>query len=262
MSEDDRSEPAEPAAGEGEESERRSPPPDEAPSSSREGERSERRESAPPSGAPASGSAETAVAPGWRPNFVFLGVVSAVTLALDLGSKAWAKSTLDDPKSLSPKRVEVIADHLSMVFARNKGGAFGLLQDESEALRRPFFLLISVAAVVFIVSLYRKLTPSQTALKWGLPLVLGGALGNLVDRIRYGYVVDFIDYRADWVRSVLSIVHGERASDHWPTFNVADVAICVGVGLMAVDMFTSRKPAKRPEQTAASEGAPVPPAER
>jgi signal peptidase II len=193
--------------------------------------------------APASAAVVAATAPPWRASYVFLGVVSMVTLALDLGSKAWAKSTLDDPKALTPKRVEVIADHLSMVFARNKGGAWGLLQDESEAIRRPFFLLISVAAVIFIVSLYRKLMPGQTALKWGLPLVLGGALGNLVDRIRYGYVVDFIDVRADFIRFINSIIVGERASDHWPTFNVADIAICVGVGLMAVDMFTSRKKA-------------------
>src|SRR5690606_33350206 len=73
-----------------------------------------------------------------------------------------------------------------------------------------------------------------TALKWGLPLVLGGALGNLVDRIRYGFVVDFID--------VYMQMDGQPK--HWPTFNVADISICVGVALMAIDMFTSREPAK------------------
>jgi signal peptidase II len=164
-----------------------------------------------------------------RPSIVFLAVVSALSLALDLGSKAWAKAKLDDPSDIY-RRIDVVKDHVAFVFAKNKGGAWGLLQDENESLRRPFFVLISIAAVVFIVSLYRKLTPQQIALKWGLPLVLGGALGNLVDRVRYGHVVDFIDVYI-------------KAS-HWPTFNVADVAICVGVGLMAVDMFTSRAPAK------------------
>jgi signal peptidase II len=158
----------------------------------------------------------------------FLALVSLVSLAIDLGSKGWAKQTLDDPHVFPYKKIDVIKDHLSLVFAKNKGGAWGLLQDENENLRRPFFLLISAAAVIFIVTLYRKLTPNQTALRWGLPLVLGGALGNLVDRIRYGHVVDFIDVY--WKES------------HWPTYNIADVAICVGVGLMAVDMFTSRKP--------------------
>src|SRR5690606_27934073 len=85
----------------------------------------------------------------------------------------------------------------------------------------------------------------QHALKWGLPLVLGGALGNVFDRIRYGYVIDFIDYRADWIRSMNELIQryvpGHVVTDHWPTFNVADVAICVGVGLMAIDMLTTRR---------------------
>ena len=97
--------------------------------------------------------------------------------------------------------------------------------------RRPFFLLVSVAAIAFIMSLYRRLTPTQHSLKWGLPLVLGGALGNVVDRIRYGHVIDFIDAHI-----------GQGLSErHWPTFNIADVAICVGVGLMALDMFGSKR---------------------
>jgi signal peptidase II len=167
--------------------------------------------------------------PAFKPSFAFLGIVSAISLALDLGTKWWAKSRLEDISSWN--RVVVIKDHLDFVFAKNKGGAWGLLSDENENVRRPFFLLISVAAIAFIVSLFRKLRKDQTALKWGLPLVLGGALGNLVDRIRYGHVVDFIDV---YMKS------GGR-EQHWPTFNVADIAIVVGVGLMAVDMFTSRK---------------------
>ena len=170
--------------------------------------------------------------PAPRPNYVFLGVVSLISLALDLGSKVWAKRLLEDAKSFADRHIEVIPGFLSLTFAKNKGGAWGLLQDEPEAVRRPFFFSISLLAVIFIVSLYRRLTPDQTALKWGLPLVLGGALGNLVNRIQYNYVVDFIDVYAKW--------GGEN--HHWPTFNVADVAIVAGVGLMAIDMFTSRKP--------------------
>ncbi len=167
-----------------------------------------------------------------RPNYVFLGVVAIVTLGVDLGTKVWAKGHLEDAKSFVDRHVEVIPNFVSLTFARNKGGAWGLLQEESESVRRPFFFSISLLAVIFIVSLYRKLTPEQTALRWGLPLVLGGALGNLVNRIQYNFVVDFIDVYAKW--------GGEN--HHWPTFNIADVAIVVGVGLMAIDMFTSRKP--------------------
>jgi signal peptidase II len=170
--------------------------------------------------------------PKYRPSYVFLGVVALISLVLDLGSKAWAKGHLEDAKSFADRHIEVIPKFLALTFARNKGGAWGLLQDESEAVRRPFFFSISLLAVLFIVSLYRRLTPDQTALKWGLPLVLGGALGNLVNRIQYNYVVDFIDVYGKW--------GGE--THHWPTFNVADIAIVLGVGLMAIDMFTSRKP--------------------
>lgn len=181
-----------------------------------------------------------------RPSYVFLGVVAFVSLALDLGTKILAKTHLEDAKSFMDRHVEVIPRFLSLTFARNKGGAWGLLQEEPESVRRPFFFSISLLAVIFIVSLYRRLTPDQTALKWGLPLVLGGALGNLVNRIQYNYVVDFIDVYAKW--------GGE--THHWPTFNVADVAIVAGVALMAIDMFTSRKPKAAAPAASSAEEAP------
>jgi lipoprotein signal peptidase len=127
--------------------------------------------------------------------------------------------------------VEVWKNHLTLLLAKNRGGAWGLLQSTSENVRRPFFLLVSVAAIAFIMTLYRRLQVRQRALKWGLPLVLGGALGNVFDRIRYGHVIDFIDAHAIY----------KGVEHHWPTFNIADVAICVGVGLMAIDMFASKR---------------------
>ncbi|EYF07974.1 signal peptidase II [Chondromyces apiculatus] len=163
-----------------------------------------------------------------HPGYPFLVIVSVLTLAADLGSKAWAKDRLGPPRPYAERKLEVIKNHLNLIYAENPGGAFGLFQDENESLRRPLFVLISVLAVVVIVWLYRKTHPWQWTLKWGLPLVLGGALGNLVDRIRYGVVVDFIQ------------VHVTK-SYTWPTFNVADIAIVVGVGLMFVDMFISWK---------------------
>jgi signal peptidase II len=176
---------------------------------------------APPGTAPRSevkGDAlPSPAAPVYRPNYVFLAGVAIVSLVLDLGTKAWAKVRLDDAKTFAERHIDVITDHLAFSFAKNRGGAWGILQEEPESVRRPFFLAISALAIGFIVSLYRKLTPRQWALKWGLPLVLGGALGNLVNRIQYNYVIDFID---------------------WPTFNIADIAIVAGVVLMAVDMFT------------------------
>jgi lipoprotein signal peptidase len=178
-----------------------------------------------------------------RPSYVFLALVSVLTLAADIASKAWAEHHLEG----YPGTVEVWKNHLTLLLAKNRGGAWGLLQSTSENVRRPFFLLVSVAAIAFIMTLYRRLQPRQRALRWGLPLVLGGALGNVFDRIRYGHVIDFIDAHTAFEFTKhpfhLSFIHGP--DHHWPTFNVADIAICVGVGLMAVDMFTSKR--GRPE---------------
>jgi signal peptidase II len=179
-----------------------------------------------------------------RPTFVFFGVVAAVSLMLDVTSKAWAEITLSRATPHLPT-VEVIKDHLAFTLAYNPGGAWGLFQGQSEYVRRPFFLLVSLLAIAFIINLYGRLTPQQRALKWGLPLVLGGALGNLSDRIVRSNVIDFIDYQARWIedmnRWIAKVASRWTITDHWPTFNVADIAICVGVGLMAVDMFTSRR---------------------
>lgn len=190
-----------------------------------------------------------------RPSFVFLVIVSIVSLVSDIATKLWAEKNLDG----YPGIVNVWENHLAFVLAKNRGGAWGLLQGTSENVRRPFFLLVSAAAIAFIVTLYRRLQPTQRALKWGLPLVLGGALGNVFDRIRYGHVIDFIDAHVAWRESEhrwwwpTSDAKFPLIEHHWPTFNVADVAICVGVGLMAIDMFTSKKPK--------ATGAEAPPAD-
>jgi signal peptidase II len=224
--------------------------------------------------APCEGAARHIVDPDGpgRPSAVFLVVVSVVSLASDIASKLWAEKRLEG----YPGVVTVWENHLSFVLAKNRGGAWGLLQGTNESVRVPFFLLVSAAAIAFIVTLYRRLQPRQIALKWGLPLVLGGALGNVFDRIRYGHVIDFIDFRADWIKTgnelVAKRLKDHPITDHWPTFNVADIAICVGVALMAVDMFTSKKhrPTKKHEAEpplvgvlpeAAKADEPAPPAE-
>lgn len=189
--------------------------------------------------------------PARRPSFVFLGVVSLVTLVSDVGTKIWAERNLDGYPGIAHLWNKGPLQ-LDLVLAKNRGGAWGLLQSTSENVRRPFFLLVSVAAIAFIVSLYRRLLHTQRALKWGLPLVLGGALGNVYDRIRYGHVIDFIDVHMLW----------KDVTHHWPTFNVADIAICVGVGLMAIDMFSSKRPrrfgASIPAPSLLPVGAPLP----
>lgn len=182
-------------------------------------------------------------APAVKPDYVFLAWTSVVFLVADLGTKEWATLTLTDRQG----PIVVIPGLLQLQLAHNRGGAWSLLADQPDGVRLPFFFAVSAAAAIFILSLYRKLEPHQKALKWALPLVLGGAIGNLVDRIRYEHVVDFID-----------------PYHYWPTFNVADIWIVAGVALMAIDMFTPRPKAARvaaatkdtAKETEAAEGAP------
>jgi signal peptidase II len=159
-------------------------------------------------------------------------LVAFFVMIADLGTKEWAKRALAGPDlKRGAKHIEVIRDHVDLIFAQNPGGAWSFLRSVPDGLRRPFFLFVSAAAIVFIVKVYRRLDRRQWAMRWGLPLALGGAIGNLADRIRYGWVVDFVD------------VYTKRGDSelHWPTFNVADIAIVVGVGLMAVDLLSLRR---------------------
>ena len=99
-------------------------------------------------------------------------------------------------------------------YTQNRGAAWGVLSGAGEQFRVPFFYLVSIAAVIFIFSYYRKLRTDQRYLQLALALVLGGAIGNAVDRVMRGYVIDFIDWHwfdPNWLRPSL----------HWPTFNVA-----------------------------------------
>jgi signal peptidase II len=179
-----------------------------------------------------------------KPSFLFFSILSALVLIADVGSKAWAEITINRLTTIE-RSIVVVKDSLSIVLAYNRGGAWGLLAGATDMIRRPFFLVVSLVAIGFIVSLYRKIQNGQWALRWGLPLVLGGALGNLSDRIARVGVVDFIDYQAKWVehmnRFIARFVKDWVITDHWPTFNVADIAICIGVGLMAIDVLFARR---------------------
>jgi signal peptidase II len=204
-----------------------------------------------PVDAPALPDAPAAAATPYRADYRFLTVLTVLSLVADLATKAWAKWRLSgiDPRGVTPRKVEVVKDHLDFVYALNPGGAWSFLRGLPELVRRPFFLFISAAAIVFIVSVYRRVRPEQRAMRWGLPLALGGAIGNLVDRIRYGSVIDFIDF---YVKS-----GGQER--HWPTYNVADVAIVVGVALMAFDTMTAKhEHAPTPAGATAPTPAPAP----
>ena len=183
--------------------------------------------------APASEKASTDADEHQKPSLWFFWIVAILSAALDLGSKWWAMKRLTgfDPSTGKPRTITLIAHYADFQYAQNPGGAWSMLRSLPEVGRRPFFLVVSTVASVFIASIYPRIDRRQWAMRVGLPLALGGAIGNLVDRIRHGWVVDFIHV---WMK------RGPNEY-HWPTFNVADVWIVVGVGLMALDVFFSRK---------------------
>lgn len=123
--------------------------------------------------------------------------------------------------------VTVIDGFFDLRYARNPGAFFSLGADLSPPLRRTVFVVASVAAVGLILRLYAQAREAQASLRWALMLLLGGALGNLVDRVLYGEVIDFVHWY--W-----------RERLDWATFNVADALIVAGLALLLVDLFRPR----------------------
>ena len=112
-----------------------------------------------------------------------------------------------------------VTSYFNLVMVYNKGAAFSFLSDQS-GWQRYFFTGISVVASLFMLWMLKR-NPTQKLFCWALALILGGALGNLIDRVAYGHVIDFLDFHlADW---------------HWPAFNVADAAITLGAALFVLD---------------------------
>ena len=116
------------------------------------------------------------------------------------------------------ENLEIIPGFFTLTHIRNAGGAFGLLAGEATRTRAFFFLAVSGLALSVIVYLYTKIPPGKPWIAAALAMIFGGALGNMVDRLRFGEVVDFLDFHIGTV--------------HWPAFNVADSAISVGAGIL------------------------------
>ena len=146
--------------------------------------------------------------PMLRKSTLFIGL-SAVVVILDLISKWLITSRLALHQS-----VEVIPDFFNIIHIRNTGAAFGILSNTALPYRTFFFVIITVIAMALILLFLRNLKSEQTGWVVGLGLVFGGAWGNLIDRIRLGAVIDFID------------IYVNRF--HWPAFNVADSAVSIG----------------------------------
>ena len=165
--------------------------------------------------------------------YPLLAIVTAVVLILDQATKLYIDRTMRLFQS-----IPVIDGLFSITYMRNKGAAFSFLANFN--YRIPFFIMVSMIAVVAILVAFGKLRDDQRFAAFSLSLILSGAVGNLIDRVRLGEVIDFLDVY--W------------QTHHWPAFNVADSAICVGVFLLAIDMLLEER--RQKQQTSHNDKSP------
>jgi len=145
-------------------------------------------------------------------------LIAAAVLILDQGSKAWILNSV-----MQPPRVIEVTSFFNIVLAWNRGVSFGMFN--SESAYGPW--LLTGLAIVIVVVLAVWLWKANTCLaSLSIALVIGGAAGNVIDRLQYGAVVDFLD------------VHG--FGYHWPAFNVADSAICIGASILVLESLFRR----------------------
>jgi signal peptidase II len=154
---------------------------------------------------------------------IFL-IIGFVTLVADQVTKLWARSALPTMVASNGQRYgvarPVVENFFDWRLSFNKGSAFSLFGEMSGA--RVFLTVVGIAAVLIILYMLHKAQDDRTRLIAALGLVAGGAVGNLIDRIAFGQVTDFIVWK--------------YYDKEWPTFNIADVALVIGVGLLFLDM--------------------------
>ena len=158
----------------------------------------------------------------WILLIVFLGII-----ALDQSTKLIIQQTLP-----LHQKVEIISGFFNLIHVRNTGGAFGIFGGEKGPVGSVLFVVASLIAVGILVILFLRVKEHEKTLTFSLALLLSGAIGNLIDRVSYGEVVDFLDFHV--------------SSTHWPAFNIADSAISIGIGLMALELLIKerKKPSK------------------
>jgi signal peptidase II len=119
--------------------------------------------------------------------------------------------------------VVVIQDFFSLTYIRNPGAAFGLFADQSSGFRSIFFLVVSIVALSILLYFLAQTPKEDKSSLVAISLLFGGAIGNLIDRVRMGEVIDFLDFYI--------------GRFHWPAFNVADSAITIGISLLMFNLF-------------------------
>jgi signal peptidase II len=152
----------------------------------------------------------------------FAGIVALVVL-VDQVTKVQVLKTMPLLKS-----IVVIPGFFNLTHVHNPGGAFGFLAQNGSPWRHWMFLAAAVIALSMILYFHHQTPKTHPLLGLGLALIFGGAIGNLIDRLRFGEVIDFLDFYV--------------AHLHWPTFNVADSAVTVGVGIFVLHILFKKMP--------------------
>ncbi|MGI6576207.1 MAG: signal peptidase II [bacterium] len=131
-------------------------------------------------------------------------VMAVLILALDQVTKLWVQNSMVPQES-----IPLLPGIFHLTYVQNTGAAFGIMKGKTL-----FFVIITAVVVGFVLYIIPQITKGQLQLRLAMGLLLGGAVGNLIDRVRFGYVIDFFDFRI------------------WPVFNIADSAVVVGVALL------------------------------
>lgn len=145
-------------------------------------------------------------------------LIIIVVIALDQATKAWVAKTF----TLFESR-EIIHGFFNLTYLTNSGAAFGFLNGEHGLWRQVFFVTAALIALLVMIIALRRLRGQNRAVSWAIALIAGGAAGNLIDRLRQGAVVDFLEF----------YYHGH----YWPAFNLADSAITIGVTLLVLEQI-------------------------
>lgn len=156
--------------------------------------------------------------------YLLLALLGVMIVVVDQVTKYWIIQTMRLHES-----IPVIPNLFSLTYIRNPGAAFGLLAGSSNAFRMVFFGITSLFALALLGTILFRLPEKDWVGQLSIAGILGGAIGNLIDRLRFGEVIDFLDVYVE--------------SYHWPAFNVADSAITVGVACLIVHFAFERKEA-------------------
>ncbi|MFQ5596532.1 MAG: signal peptidase II [Nitrospiria bacterium] len=152
----------------------------------------------------------------------FLMVIGCTIILLDQITKSLVQSQFELHESMI-----VIDGFFALTYIQNPGAAFGFMAEQGAAFRGVFFTIISIIALILLSVIFRQTPNEDTLALIAVSLLFGGAIGNMIDRIRLGKVVDFLDFFI--------------GRHHWPAFNVADSSITVGVSLMMFHLFLQKK---------------------